>query len=120
MKKTIVITILIFGCWHSFPQDFVNLNLQDATIIPDPSSGYYPEAVYASDAIPGWTVTGCFLGPNDVVYGCISIYCNFSLAPGFSPVGVVGPTASRFNGLVTAARKTVETVPIFSIRYSPG
>jgi hypothetical protein len=35
-------------------------------------------------------------------------------------VGVVGPTASRFNGLVTAARKTVETVPIFSIRYSPG
>ncbi len=52
--------------------------------------------------------------------GCISIYCNFSLAPGFSPVGVVGPTASRFNGLVTAARKTVETVPLFSIRYSPG
>jgi hypothetical protein len=52
--------------------------------------------------------------------GHISIYCNFSLAPGFSPVGVVGPTASRFNGLVTAARKTVETVPIFSIRHSPG
>jgi hypothetical protein len=58
--------------------------------------------------------------PPPRLNGCISIYCNFSLAPGFSPVGVVGPTASRFNGLVTAARKTVETVPIFSIRYSPG
>jgi hypothetical protein len=34
--------------------------------------------------------------------GCISIYCNFSLAPGFSPVGAGDAAPSRFNGFVAA------------------
>jgi len=33
---------------------------------------------------------------------CISIYCNFSLAPGFSPVGAGNAAPSRFNGFVAA------------------
>lgn len=48
-------------------QDFVNLDFENATIISDLTSGYYPYAVYASEAAPGWTVTG-FLGPTDLLY----------------------------------------------------
>jgi hypothetical protein len=72
MKKAIVITILIFGSWHCFSQDFVNLNFENAIITPDPSSYIYPDAVYASNAIPGWTATG-FLGPKDVLYDSASL-----------------------------------------------
>ncbi len=53
-------------------QSFVNLDFEDATIVPDPSSPYYPYAVYASDAIPGWTATG-FIGPTDVLYNSASL-----------------------------------------------
>jgi hypothetical protein len=52
--------------------------------------------------------------------GCISIYCNFSLAPGFSPVGAGDAAPSRFNGFALRVRKTVETVSIFSANDSPG
>lgn len=53
-------------------QSFVNLNFENAIITPDPSSPYYPDAVYASDAIPGWTATG-FIGPNDILYNGASL-----------------------------------------------
>lgn len=59
--------VLIFGSWYCYSQGFVNLDFEDATIVVDPSSGVYPYAVYASDAIPGWTATG-FIGPNDILY----------------------------------------------------
>jgi len=72
MKNTFVITILIFGGWHCFSQGFVNLNFENAVITPDPSSPYYPNAVYASDAIPGWTATG-FIGPTDILYNSASL-----------------------------------------------
>ncbi|MGD0251556.1 MAG: PEP-CTERM sorting domain-containing protein [Verrucomicrobiota bacterium] len=67
-KNTLVISILIFGSWASFSQGFVNMDFEDAIITPDPSSPYYPIAVYASDAIPGWIATGCFLGSSDILY----------------------------------------------------
>jgi hypothetical protein len=54
-------------------QGFINLDFEDATIVPDPSSPYYPYAVYTSDAIPGWTVTGNYLGPNDIIYNDTSL-----------------------------------------------
>lgn len=53
-------------------QSFVNLDFEDATIVPDASSPYYPNAVFASDAIPGWTATG-FIGPNDILYNSASL-----------------------------------------------
>jgi hypothetical protein len=53
-------------------QSFVNLNFENATIVPDPSSPYYPNAVSASNAIPGWTATG-FIGPNDILYNSASL-----------------------------------------------
>ena len=52
-------------------QGFVGLNFENAVITPDPSSPYYPTAVYAGDAIPGWTATG-FIGPTDVFYNSTS------------------------------------------------
>lgn len=51
---------------------FQNLDFERATIVPDPSSVYYPYAVYAINAIPGWTPTG-FLGTNVILYNAISL-----------------------------------------------
>jgi hypothetical protein len=73
IKNTFVIAVLIFGSWPCFSQGFVNLDFESAVITPDPSSPYYPNAVFASDAIPGWTATGGFLGPNDVHYNTVSL-----------------------------------------------
>jgi len=39
---------------EGFSQGFVNLDFEDATFVSDPSSPYFPNAVYASNAIPGW------------------------------------------------------------------
>ena len=52
-------------------QGFVNLDFEDAVIVPDPSNPYSPNAVYASDAIPRWTPTG-FTGPTWVLYNTAS------------------------------------------------
>ena len=55
-------------------QGFVNLDFEDAVIIPVPSSPYYPYAVYASDAIPGWTILpGNDLGTNEITYNDLSL-----------------------------------------------
>jgi hypothetical protein len=72
MNKTLATIIVIFGTYPCFSQGFINLNFEGATIIPDPSSPYYPDAVYASDAIPGWTATG-FIGPTDILYNSASL-----------------------------------------------
>lgn len=53
-------------------QGFINLNFEQAVITPDPSSLYYPYAVFASNAIPGWTALG-FISPRDVLYNDISL-----------------------------------------------
>jgi hypothetical protein len=56
MKTKITLTIiLLFTIQLGFSQGFVNLNFENATFVSDPSSGFYPSAVYASNAIPGWT-----------------------------------------------------------------
>lgn len=53
-------------------QGFVNLDFENAVIILDTSSPFYPNAVYASDAIPGWTAIG-FIGPNDIYYNNLTL-----------------------------------------------
>ncbi|MEI6078665.1 MAG: PEP-CTERM sorting domain-containing protein [Verrucomicrobiota bacterium] len=47
--------VLIFGNTLCQSQGFLNLNFEDAKFVFDPVSGYYPTAVYANKAIPGWT-----------------------------------------------------------------
>jgi hypothetical protein len=70
---SIIFTAVLFSLAEAcFAQGFVNLNFENATIIPDPSSVYYPNAVYASNAIPSWTATG-FIGPNDILYNSASL-----------------------------------------------
>jgi hypothetical protein len=51
---------------------FQNLNFEQATIVQDPSSPAYPYAVFAAEAIPGWTPTD-YLGTNVILYNSISI-----------------------------------------------
>jgi len=66
----VVVSLALFR--NASGQSFVNLNFEDATIVPDLSSPYYPYAVYASQAIPGWTTVG-FLGPNDILYNDLTL-----------------------------------------------
>ena len=47
--------LFAFGTTLCLSQGFVNLNFESAKFVSDPSSGYYPSAVYANKAIPGWT-----------------------------------------------------------------
>jgi hypothetical protein len=54
-------------------QGFVNLDFEDAVIVPDPSSSYYPFAVYASDAIPGWTAYIGTAVQSDIIYNELSL-----------------------------------------------
>ena len=56
---------------NALGQGFVNLDFEDAVITPDTSSPI-PNAVFANDAIPGWTATG-FLGPNDILHNSASL-----------------------------------------------
>jgi hypothetical protein len=52
--------------------NFVNLGFESARIILDPTSPYYPGAVQASNAIPGWTLLGGVANP-DVLYNDVSL-----------------------------------------------
>ena len=54
-------------------QNFINLNFEQAKIVRDTSSPYYPYAVYVSDAIPGWTISNNFMGTNEIFYNDLSL-----------------------------------------------
>lgn len=59
MRKNVIllIAVLLPTCAqlaHS-QGSFENLNFESATVVLDPTSPYYPHAVIASNAIPGWT-----------------------------------------------------------------
>lgn len=58
--------------YSAFAQDFINLDFEDAVIVPDPSSPFYPSAINASDALPGWTAPSS-VGPNDVLYNTVTL-----------------------------------------------
>ena len=82
MKILVKILFASLVLWQSAQgQGFVNLNFENAVITADPSSPYYPNAVYASNAIPGWTATG-FIGPYDILYNSASL--------GSSSVSILG------------------------------
>jgi hypothetical protein len=74
MKTEFVIFALISTIARcAFSQGFVNLNFESATIVRNATSPYYPYAVYASNAVPGWTITGNYLGPDEILYNTISL-----------------------------------------------
>jgi hypothetical protein len=54
-------------------QNFINLNFEQAKIVLDTSSEYYPYAAYTSDALPGWTIGNNFMGPNEIFYNDLSL-----------------------------------------------
>lgn len=69
---SITLALTLIGTWSGLSQGFVNLDFEHATIVPDPGSPFYPNAVYASNALPGWTITGSFLGPDEILYNHLS------------------------------------------------
>jgi hypothetical protein len=99
-------------------QSFVNLNFENAIITPDPSSPYYPDAVYASDAIPGWTATG-FIGPNDILYNGASLGATSVSILGVNgyPPALDGNFSIYLYGGVTAPAASISQtaiVPVFA------
>jgi hypothetical protein len=67
------VLLALFGPGRSYSQGtFQNLNFESARIILDQSSPYYPYAVNATNALPGWTVRGGVAYP-DVLYNDIAL-----------------------------------------------
>ena len=58
LSKVFAAALLLAGQGEGFSQGFVNLNFESAVIKLDSSSPYYPHAVIASNAIPGWNAYG--------------------------------------------------------------
>lgn len=89
--------IALFASIHNaLSQGFVDLNFENATIVPDTSSPYYPYAVYANSAIPGWTVSGItFLPTNEILYN--------TLSTGSSSVSLLSTNAPFGNGALVIA-----------------
>ena len=54
-------------------QSFVNLDFENARFTADPTSGYYPYAVYASNSIPGWTAYETTLPSSEIFSNSESI-----------------------------------------------
>jgi hypothetical protein len=77
MKKTLIfvhLAILAFVSEKAWCQGtFGNLGFESAVIMPDPASPYYPEGVYASNAIPGWTAYIGGVPQTDIIYNDISL-----------------------------------------------
>jgi|SRR5579859_5885099 len=95
MKRRSIVWLVVISLAllrNASGQGFINLDFEGATIVPDPSSSYYPYAVYASYAIPGWTPSG-YLGPSDVLYNGISLG-----APNVSLVNATNPYPSALDG----------------------
>ena len=87
VRTQFLAALLIILCQNGHTQGFINLDFERATIVRDTSSPYYPYAVYASNAIPGWTPSG-FLGSNEILYNdislgaaCVSIFDTSGLYP---------------------------------------
>jgi hypothetical protein len=121
MKIGSKISILLLAlCLNGRAQGFMNSDFESAVIIPDPSSPYYPYAVYASTAVPGWTVTG-FLGPSELFYDTTSAgsTCVSILSTNGNPLyGIPRALAGNFSvylyGGVTAPSASISqtaTVP---------
>ena len=64
IKILLVFLFIIISLALIHGQGFVNLNFENAQIVYD--SSYPPYAVYASDAIPGWTAYIGGVPQNDI------------------------------------------------------
>ena len=73
LKSAVVILSLLFCLYRGHCQgSFRDLDFESATIVRDPSSIYYPYAVVASNAIPGWTGYVGGVPQSDVLYNTVS------------------------------------------------
>lgn len=51
----------------------MNLDFENAVIVPDPASPYFPAAVYASNAIPGWVAYIAGNPQVDIFHNTVSL-----------------------------------------------
>jgi hypothetical protein len=108
-----VVLALFIGVERGSAQGFTNLNFESATITPDPSSPYYPNAVYASSALPGWTATG-FIGPNEILYNSASTGATSVSILGVNgfPKALDGQFSIYLYGGVTAASASISQTAV--------
>jgi len=88
---------------------FQNLNFEDAVIVQDPTSIYYPWGVYASAAIPGWTT---YVGGNpqsDILYNDIALGAtSISIHRSDSVLGsLAGAYSIQLYGGITASSASI-------------
>lgn len=125
MKTKIALAVILLTARIGLSQGFINLNFESATIKLDTSSPYYPNAVYASNAIPGWTAYTQNTPQNTIFYNdqaldatWVSLLStNYPLMPisgkygillqgGDYPPGGIAATISQ-TGLVSASAVTL-------------
>jgi hypothetical protein len=90
--RALLIWALILTLRTVSGQNFTNLNFESAVIVPD--TALYPEfgthVVYASNALPGWTISGD-LGQNALFYNTFSLGApSVSLFGVNTNVGILG------------------------------
>ncbi len=105
--------LVLGNVWFGHAQGFVNLNFESAVVVTDPTSLYYPFAINAAAALPGWTTGGGYLGPNDIGYNTISLGSTaiFLEGTGGTPVALDGSySVLLFGGLPGSASITQTAV----------
>ena len=106
-------TIVLAIGQHCHSQGFINLDFESAHVVLDASSPYYPYAVYANTAIPGWTAYyGTTNNPTYVSLSSIS-YNDMSLGAAnvsledtnaiYGPLPIQGKYSILLQGSIPAA-----------------
>jgi hypothetical protein len=86
MRSALLIAAFALATGHCFSQGFVNLNFENATIMPDSN---YPFAIYAINAIPGWIAYISGVPQTDIIYNTV-------------PLGAPEETLQGTNGFISA------------------
>ena len=74
MKATNVLFLMAMAITlEGHAQGFINLDFESAVIVQDASSSFYPNGIYASNALPGWIVSVGATQPSDLLYNTISL-----------------------------------------------
>jgi hypothetical protein len=124
MKSLIFLGILLLArlCTVKAQSSFLNLDFEQASIIPIPGSPYFPKAVYTTNALPEWTAyIGGVVDPvihyDNVSLGAalVSIHDSGSLQPILEGNYTVLLQPSFPDGAVSAAIGQTAQVPSDSL-----
>lgn len=108
----VVITILFLERCDCFSQGFMNLNFENATIVPDNSQGI--PFVYAANAIPGWTAYINGVPQADIVYNSQALSAASVNIEGTNNAGGLPLIQGRYFMFLQGARNFDPNHPVYT------